>query len=409
MRLDRRDSYLTRFPARVVEVSRDDKGSWLRLDRSAFYPTAGGQPHDTGSLNGVPVTAVEARAGHVWHLIEGDVSFEAGAEIIGEVDWPRRFAHMQRHSAQHLLSQALMRVGADRGAEAEGVPGFATRSVSMRGPDCTLDVTGEPDEEAIAAAEAEVNRAARAALPVLAFEVEDSHLGSYRLRRPAKVSGLVRLVAMGDYDLVACGGTHVRNTAEVLPVKLVGSERVRGGLTRLTFRAGDEAISDHALKHDVISTLTTLLSAPVDGLVERVTARSERIQGLELVAREAVRGRAENLATVLLARAEAALAGGGRLIAHVVDDEEIFDALIERLQREPRCVTLLGIRSDSGAKLAFLAGPDTDADVRPVLNAALAVIGGRGGGRPDRARGAGPHADRLQEALGTAVDALLGT
>src|SRR5690606_19724117 len=119
-----------------------------------------------------------------------------------------------------------------RGAVDGGEPGYHTRSVSMRGPDCTLDLTGEPDEEALAAAEEEVNAAARRALPVMTFEVPEEGLGHYRLRRPPKVRGLVRLVAVGDYDLVACGGTHLRSSAEALPVKVMGLERVRGGLTR---------------------------------------------------------------------------------------------------------------------------------------------------------------------------------
>src|SRR5690606_373040 len=162
-------------------------------------------------------------------------------------------------------------------ADEGGEPGYHTRSVSMRGPDCTLDLTGEPDDEALAAAEAEVDLAARRALPVLAFEVPPEKLGAYRLRRPPKVSGTVRLVAVGDYDLVACGGTHLRNSAEALPVKLLGLEKVRGGLTRVTFRAGAEALADHAARHAVLAELSPLLSAPAAELAARVRAVSDRV------------------------------------------------------------------------------------------------------------------------------------
>src|SRR5690606_23799317 len=155
-----------------------------------------------------------------------------------------------------MLSQAFLRVGAARGAAEEGEPGYHTRSVSMRGPDCTLDLTGDPDEDALAAPEAEVDGAARRALPGVAVEVPEEKLGAYRLRRPPNVSGTVRLVAVGDYDLVACGGTHLRSSAEALPVKLLGLEKVRGGLTRVTFRAGAEALADHAAKHAVLAELS---------------------------------------------------------------------------------------------------------------------------------------------------------
>lgn len=244
VRLDRLDSYLTRFEATVTGAEPGDGGTWVRLDRSAFYPTAGGQPHDTGVLAGRRVLDVADRDGEVWHLLEPGDAPRVGDTVVGEVDWERRYAHMQRHTAQHMLSQAFVRVGASRGAEADGVPGYHTRAVSMRGPDCTVDLTGDPDEEALAAAEEEVNRAARRALPVMAFEVPEERLSAYSLRRPPKVKGLVRLVAVGDYDLVACGGTHLRSSAEALPVKVLGLERVRGGLTRVTFRAGAEAVSD---------------------------------------------------------------------------------------------------------------------------------------------------------------------
>ncbi len=401
MRLDRLDSYLTRFQARVLSVEEDQQGQWVLLDRSAFYPTAGGQPHDEGFLGEARVVDVEARGAEVWHLVgEGPVP-AIGDSVVGRIDWDRRYAHMQRHSAQHMLSQAFVRVGASRGVAADGLPGFHTRSVSMRGPDCTLDLTGDPDDAALSEAELAVNEAARRAAPVLTFEVPDSRLAQYRLRRPAKVSGLVRLVAMGDYDIVACGGTHVDNTAEVLPVKVLGSERVRGGLTRVTFRAGAEALRDHAAKHAVVQELVPRLSAPAEELPERVGALLSRVAELEYALVAARRREADALAHDLMARAEP-LTTGPRLVIHALTDQDavaLFEPLVERLQNERGCVALLGVRAPQGARLAFLAGPGANVDVRPALQAALARIGGRGGGRPDRAQGAGPEAGELESAL----------
>ncbi len=402
MRLDRLASYLTRFEARVLRLEEGPRGKWLLLDRSAFYPTAGGQPHDEGFLGGSRVVDVEARGTEVWHLLGEGPLPAVGDSVVGQVDWERRYAHMQRHSAQHMLSQAFVRVGAARGAAEDGLPGFHTMSVSMRGADCTLDLTGDPDDMALAEAELAVNAAARQAMPVLTFEVPDSRLDQYRLRRPAKVSGLVRLVAMGDYDIVACGGTHVGNTAEVLPVKVLGSERVRGGLTRVTFRAGSEALADHAAKHAVVRELVPKLSAPVEELPERVEALMRRVSELEYALVAARRREADALAGDLVARADPVLAGGVRLVVHALSDErdvDLFEPLVERLQAEQGCVALLGVRTRDGARLAFLAGPGAGVDVRPALQAALARIGGRGGGRPDRAQGAGPDADELDAAL----------
>ncbi len=408
MRLDRQDAYLTRFVARVAAREVDDSGTWLRLDRSAFYPTAGGQPHDTGQIEGLNVLDVEARNGEVWHRLAAGPAPTGGDEVVGQVDWNRRYRHMQRHSAQHMLSQAFIRVGARRGVAVEGEPGYHTRSVSMRGPDCTLDLTGEPDDAALAEAEAEVNAAARRAMPVLTFDVPDSRLTAYRLRRPAKVTGLVRLVAMGDYDLVACGGTHVRNMAETLPIAVLGWERVRGGLTRVTFRAGVEALDDAALKRSVVRGLTQLLSAQTDELPSRVDALTARVAELEGALAEAARLRADVLAGHLIGAAGVTLDGDVRLVAHELEgvDSDLFDPLVDRLQREPRLVSVLGVRDNTGARVACLAGPDADVDVRPALKAAIAQLGGRGGGRPDRAQGAGPDVQRLEAALAAAATAL---
>ena len=390
VRLDHQDSYLTEFYATLAETRTDGRGTWLRLDRSAFYPTSGGQPHDTGALTVADVRLrvrdVQVEDGAVWHLVAASAGSDGaepsaiaaviGSEVHGLIDWERRYRHMQRHTGQHLLSQALVRVN----------PEYGTRSVSMRGAECTIDFGGEADEAALAAVEAEVNSAARRALAVMTFQVDDSRLGEYRLRRPAKVSGTVRLVAIGDYDLVACGGSHVRNSAEVLPVKIVGLERVKGGTNRLTFRAGEEALDDYACKHAITSTLSVALSAPVEELPARVEQLRAELAEQGLALDKARRAQAAALAERLSAQAEA-----GQVVAYLgANDAALFPELVDLMQRATGLVTFLAAEEGGAGRVrfAFLAGPGVDVDVRPLLNTALAQLGGRGGGRPDRAQGA---------------------
>lgn len=385
MRLDRYDSYLTTFYTRVTATAADQRGTWVRLARSAFYPTAGGQPHDGGTLSserGVfEVLDVQTRDGDddVWHLLAdrgGPVAGEVavGENVVGKIDWPRRWRHMQRHSAQHVLSQALVRVS----------PAFGTLSVGMRGPDCTIEVGGDIGEDDLAAAESVANDAARQNHPITAFEVDDSRLGEYALRRPAKVAGLVRLVAIGHYDVVACGGTHLRSSAEALPIKVTASERVRGGNTRITFRAGEEAVADYRAKHEAAEALGRAFSAPVFELADRGVRLKEELAAAERHAAE-WRGR---LAAVHLERLAAAARDG--VVSAVLEGEDaaLLPDLVEACQARPRTAALLAGVADGEARLAFVAGPDTDLDVRPLLQAALASLGGRGGGRPDRAQGA---------------------
>lgn len=396
MRLDRYDSYLTSFHATVTGSRLDDRGAWLSLDRSAFYPTAGGQPHDTGQLHadGAVMTVVDVEAVHdqVWHLLGTASPPAVGTAVRGTVDWQRRYRHMQRHTAQHVLSAALLKVD----------PSYETRSVSMRGPDCTIDFAGTADLAALLAVETEANRAARRALAVMTFEVPDSRLGEFRLRRPAKVSGQVRLVAIGDYDLVACGGTHVKNSAEVLPVKVLGLERVKGGLNRLTFRSGEEAHEELAVRHAISSELVTMLSAPPGDLVGRVAQLQAQLadQAEQLTALR--RQQAEALAQRLTAEADS-----GHVVAYLPASESaLLDALVESLQNTPNTVSLLAAQENATGRVrfAFLAGPGSNADVRPALTAALSPLGGRGGGRPDRAQGAASaDENQAREALATAL------
>ena len=414
VRLDRSEPYLTTFPATVTETASDSAGQWVALDRSAFYPTAGGQPHDTGTLDDHPVSDVKSEGGLVWHLLAaGDASPSAavqaplrqGSAVVGRIDWHRRFTHMQRHTGQHLLSQAFLRVGKALGDD------FATRSVSLRGADCTLDLAGDPallDAEACVRAALEANEVARTALPVTTFEVEERHLPEFKLRRPSKVGGLVRLVAIGDYDLVACGGTHVRNSAELLPVAVLGSDRIRGGLTRVTFRVGAEAVADALGKHAVISELGATLSSTAADLPMQVA----RLRAELAEARGALDAAHATAAAYVVEKAVAqgTTVDGVRLVRVVLRAHEtpMLAAVVDGLQAAQGVVALCAAVEGETVRFAFTAGPATAVDVRPALAAALAIAGGRGGGRPDRAMGASTQAAKLTEALAAAAD-VIGT
>lgn len=392
MRLEQRDSYLRRFVSRVAAVEARPDGTWVALEASAFYPTSGGQPHDTGRLGGAAVTEVAGREGTVWHRIEGG-DLAAGDEVEGVLDWERRYRHMQRHSAQHLLSQAFVRVS----------PAFATRSVSLRGPDCTVDLDGDPSDDVLASAEALANAYAYANLPIVSFEVGEDELQDYPLRRPPKVRGRIRLVAMGDVEVAACGGTHLASTAEALPIKVLGAERVRGGLRRATFRAGQEALEDYGAKHALAAGMVQRFSAPVAELPERLDRLEEELAVARAALVEDRRRRAAEVAETLLRSARRR--AGLKVVAAEVE-EALLEPLTEAFGRADGVAALLAARSQGKVRLAFARGPGSDVDLRPVLQAALGVLGGKGGGRPERAQGAGPDPDAIDAALDAAWEAL---
>ena len=399
MRSDQLDSYRTTFTATVRAVREEDGATWVALSDSLFYPTSGGQPHDVGSLRHGDGEAdvrdvVADGPDAVLHRLEGAVP-SVGDAVEGVIDWDRRYRHMQRHSAQHLLSQAFLRVD----------PGFETRSVALASADATIDLAGDPDDAAVAAAFDRARAWAYAALEVEAFEVDEDEVASYPLRRPPKVAGRIRLVRMGDVELSACGGTHLRSTAEMLPLLALDRQRIRGGLTRVTFRAGIEAGERAARTVALADELARSFSARWEELPERVQALREEVRAARA---------AEGAARAAWARLTVASAnevhGAVPVVRLVTDDAAALAALAEAAaELRPAHVALLAVRSEERATLLVQAGPEAGVvDVRPALQAALAEVDGRGGGAPDRAQGAGPRADRLEAALDAARAVLTG-
>ncbi|RTH04939.1 alanyl-tRNA editing protein [Thermus scotoductus] len=274
MRLYQEDSYATRFQARVVRAWSDEQGHHVVLSQTLFYPESGGQPADTGVLRGgfgeVRVLHVyeEAKAfGDVVHRLSAPIP--EGVEVEGEIDWNRRFRHMQRHTAQHILSQALLRAG-----------GYHTIAVSLDSPVSTVDLEEEVEEAKLQEAEALANFAVYADYPIEAFWVSEEELARYPLRRPPKVQGQVRLVRIGDFDLAACGGTHLRTSAQAGPIKVLKWERYKGG-SRVYFMAGWEALEDYHAKHALLSRLALSFSTSPLELEKPVRRLQEEVYALK--------------------------------------------------------------------------------------------------------------------------------
>ncbi len=389
MRPYQRDSYRRTFQSDVVG-QRDD---WVRLGETYFYPTSGGQPHDTGVLEGdagqAEVTEVRLEDGDIWHRLKGP-SPRVGEAVTGTLDWNRRYRHMQRHTAQHLLSQAFVQLN----------PAFETRSVSLLGAVCTLDLAGEPQADDVRRAEVGVNQAAYANHEVRSFEVDEADIGLYPLRRPPKVSGRIRLVQMGD-DTSACGGTHLKTTAEALPIKLLRIERVKGALARISFTAGWEALDDYGAKHETVTELALGFSAQPG----EVTARVEALR-LELTeAKRALTLSRHKLAQRLAERLHKEAPNGP--IIHILpeEDADLLGPLAQELVAYEGVTALLGAVQEDRAQLLFARHEGGSADMRGALRTALERLNGRGGGSAARAQGGG-DAEGLAAALGAAANQL---
>ncbi len=298
---------------------------------------------------------------------------------------------MQRHSAQHLLSQVFAQLG----------PAFETCSVSLLGPVCTLDLSGNPQPTDLRSAEVLVNRVAYANLEILAFEIDEDDLGSYPLRRPPKVSGRIRLVQMGDFERSACGGTHLRRTGEALPVKLTRLERVKGELARVSFMAGWEALDDLRATHEQMGELALAFNTQPDAVPARVEALRLELSRAKRALTLSRQRLARDLAEGLHHEAE------GRPVVYQLppEDADLLGPLAQALTAYEGSVALLGAVQEGRAQLLFARHEDGLGDMRDVLQTALTRLGGRGGGNAARAQGSGDAAC-LAEALQAAAEQL---
>ena len=388
------DPRLLHFSARVVERLHWEGQPAVVLDRSAFYPTGGGQPHDTGTLGDshtstqVAVVDVVEREGDgaVIHVL--DQPLEAGT-VDGEVDRDRRFDLMQQHTGQHILSAAFL-----EHLDANTV-GF-----HLSGDYATIDLDRAPISTAeLEEVEALANAAVFEDRQALARFVPDDEIPLLPLRKPLAHEGPVRVVEIPDLDCSACGGTHVQSTGQVGLIKITRSER-RGAETRVEFLCGHRALADYQAKNALLMDLAreyTVGHWEVDDLVHRLSGE------LKDTRRELRRARDG----LLDAEAQALWHQGTTVaLARVVRAElpgrkpDDLKHLAQRLVAQERTVALLAA-GEEGQKgfFTFARSEDLDLHMGNLVRQACQVIGGGGGGRPAFAQGGGPQGDKIGPAL----------
>ena len=387
------DSYRTAFDARVVERLTWDGAPAVVLDRTAFYPTGGGQPHDVGTLNGVPVLDVVER--EVDHAIIHQLGASLPDDCVqGEIDWPRRFDHMQQHTGQHVLSQAFVQT-----ADADTV-GF-----HLSGEYSTIDLSRAPlTDDDVARAEALANQIVFDNRPVVARRATSDEAAALPLRKPPTAHESIRIVHIEGFDWSACGGTHAARTGGVGLIKVVRSER-RGDETRVTFLCGGRALTHYRILNPLTRDLALHLTIGVEEL-------PQTIDRLQAEART-VRKERDRLHELLLDHEATALVAVAQTIGPVSVVRQVFEGrAVEEIRRlatyitaRPGSIALLGLKGEK-AQLIFARAADLCYDMRPLLKEACRLVGGGGGGSPELAQGGGPEPNRVGEALQHAVEML---
>jgi alanyl-tRNA synthetase len=367
------DCYLREFQGRVVDCA--DNGRRVYLDRTAFYPTSGGQPFDTGTLGGARVIDVVEEGGRIAHIL--DRPLPAG-ETAGAVDWERRYGHMQQHTGQHLLSAVLQ--------ELYRIP---TVSFHLGSEASTIDVDGWLTPEQMGNIELRCAEVVSEARPVrISFEESAAGLD---LRKASAREGTLRIVTIEGLDRSACGGTHLRSTAEIGPVLLGRTEKVRSTL-RLEFVCGQRALRRARADHAALAAIARVLSASAAKAASLVADLADRNKALE---KERLRLACELARHEGRALYETAVPGADGL-RRARQTGPIDDAMRARAQAfaaQPKAL-FVAICADPPSILVA-ASSDSGVHAGESLKTALARHGGRGGGSPSLAQGSVPSADAL--------------
>jgi len=379
------DSHLIEFDARVVDVT-DRVSGWtaIVLDRTAFYPTGGGQPSDTGTLNGARVVeCIDDGDKGVLHVVQG-MNPSRGAVVQGRVDWPRRLDHMQQHTGQHILSQAFVNLF-----------NAPTKSFRVLETSCEIDVDlNNPTTGIIERAVELANNVVWEDRAITIRNVTSAEAAELPLRKEPARDGDLRLIEIDGFDLTPCGGTHAYRTGEVGMIAVRSWERAKG-LTRIEFVAGTRALADYRKANRSAREVAALFSTGRDDapqvaaqMVEEHKDLNRRIRMLEELAAE---GEAEKLF---------ASARDG-VVSQIFDrrDAESLKKLAHALIAKPGVVALLASRDKDTARLVFARSSDALGDMSVLMREACLILDGRGGGKPELAQGGGKNLAKLDAAM----------
>jgi alanyl-tRNA synthetase len=373
------DAYLIEFDAVVRDMQKQDERWRVTLDRTAFYPTSGGQPFDTGTLDAAQVLdVVEDEDGTIVHLVDREI--EQNSRVRGHIDWSRRFDHMQQHTGQHLLSAAFEREA-----------GAKTVSFHLGTSSSTIDLDKELTADQIGRVEDTANSVLWEDHEVCVSFVTAHEAAKLPLRKDPARAGELRIIEIKDYDLSACGGTHVRRTGAIGVVAIAGFERFKGGL-RVEFVCGQRALRAYRALRNSVAGGVRLLSV----LPEELPSAIEKLQ----IAGRNQQKSQDVLHERLAVHEAAALCGSGErmgaatVVATAVSGWEVngLKKLASAIVARPGMITVL-VTSESPSLIVVARSPDVSLDTGAVLTPLLDRFGGKGGGKGVMAQGGGLTGD----------------
>ncbi|MGA9567981.1 MAG: DHHA1 domain-containing protein [Candidatus Korobacteraceae bacterium] len=401
------DSSLLEFDATVTAVEEQGDQALVSLDQSAFYPTSGGQNFDVGEIfgiaNGSRVRVIDVQeqeqTGDIVHRIECPPGWlKPGVPVRGEVDAVRRRDHMQQHSGQHVLSAAFERLYS-----------FATVSFHMGDDYCSIDLaTDKVNPQQIEAAERLANEIIAEDRPVeIRFATPDEARGMGVRKIPPAVREKLRLIDIHDFDLNACGGTHVRSTGQIGAILLRKTEKVKQGV-RVEFVCGLRAVSTARRDFQTLTDAAAAFSTQIWEVPQQVRKSLDEIKTAQKTQHRLLEEVAELQASNLLQKAAAQPKSGDyKLVVEFFADRDLpfIKMLAQKLIRLDKTIALLAC-GGAQPSLVFAQTPGLPNDMGALMKDTLQKLGTRGGGTRDMAQGGAPDAERAEHALTEAASAI---
>ncbi len=391
------DAYLQTFSAKVLKQDQDESGNWfVVLDKTAFYPTGGGQPHDIGTLNDIKVLNVEEIEGEIRHYLERPLA-EISDEVLGFIDWKRRFDHMQQHAGQHILSAAF-----------EELFNYETISFHLGKEMLTIDLnTAELKEEQAELVEQYANQIILENQPIETKWVTGAELSQYKLRKQISITEDIRLVIIPDFDYNGCGGTHPNSTGQVGSLKILDWERQKKKI-RVQFVCGNRVLTQLGQKQKILKRLSPLVNAPEMQMVAAVTKMLETAKEVDKGLEEARESLLQYEAKELLQNVS--MVDGNRIISKVFQNRSIQE--LQKFGRFVASETADGIvilvsENEARLQLVCARGLQASTNMKTIVSELLPVINGKGGGNDSFAQGGGDSTISGEQLLEKAIALLV--
>ena len=376
--------YQTEFEANVTQILDHGGKPAVILDKTCFYPEGGGQPADSGTLNGVPVLHVLEKDDRIIHVLEKSI---ASDEVTGKIDWDVRFDHMQQHAGQHILSQCFVQLY-----------DAATRSFHLGKDTSTLEVDmRDMSEEEAERAEKLANDVVFQNKEITTCFYGEEKISQVPLRRPPQKRGDIRVVQVSDFDHTACGGTHPRSTGEIGTIKILRWEKIRDNV-RMEFICGRRALEDYSRKHRDLKTLSNNLTVDDKEVVLSLEKIMSDLKTQKKINRKMQEEILRYEADDIMQKAE------GKIIEQIFSgrSQEEMRLLTLFIIKKGEFVVLFGLKKEERVHVFLACSESLALDMRELLPIVSPLIDGKGGGRPSLVEISGKNRDNLQKSLDAA-------